>query len=144
MPLPPILYVEDDENDVLFMKRAFARAGIAPPLHIAGDGKEAIDYLKAAGENGQLPSLVLLDLNLPLVSGFEVLQWIRSRPEFQSVPVFIFTSSAHESDIAKTRQAGANDYAVKPASPSRLDDLVLQIKERWLGESQARTADQPG
>jgi CheY-like chemotaxis protein len=139
MPLPPVLYVEDDENDVLLIKRSFARAGVAHPLHVVHDGRQAIDYLKAAAQKNEIPCLVVLDLNLPLVSGFDVLQWIRSQPAFQSLPVCIFSSSACHSDIARTRQAGANHYAVKPSSPSKLDDLIRKCKERWL--SSTRSAD---
>jgi CheY-like chemotaxis protein len=132
MPLPPVLYVEDDDNDVLFMKRAFVKSGISHPLHVVCDGRQAIDYLQAARQNNQLPCLVVLDLNLPLVSGFEVLQWIRSQPAFHPLPVIIFSSSAHGTDMSRTREAGASDYAVKPSSPSQLEELVRDVKERWL------------
>jgi CheY-like chemotaxis protein len=89
-------------------------------LQVVVNGQEAVDYLAGNPpftdrDSFPLPSLVLLDLNLPLVSGLEVLQWIREQPQFESLPVVIFSASALESDQQKARQLGANDYILKPS-----------------------------
>lgn len=130
MFLHPILYVEDEENDVLFMRRALAQAGIQNPLHIANDGQQAIAYLRDASPENQ-PCFVLLDLNLPLVSGFEVLDWIRHQPGLRELPVFILTSSNQASDIQRAAQLGSTSYTVKPASPSKLVEVVREIHSQW-------------
>jgi CheY-like chemotaxis protein len=128
----PVLYVEDEENDVLFMKRAFASLSISHPLRVARDGREAIEYLKNLGPAEPKPCLVLLDLNLPLISGFEVLDWIRAHPAYLSLPVVIISSSGQPTDKIKAREKGANDYSIKPATPSQLGDFARRVKERWL------------
>ena len=114
-----ILLVEDDENDVFFFERAMKLAGMSNPLHVAQDGRQAIDYLKAVSDYADraefpLPSLVLLDLKLPRVRGLDVLKWIRGQPEFQTMIVIVFTSSGLASDIDKAYRLGANSYMVNP------------------------------
>src|SRR5688500_9006544 len=103
-----VLLVEDEDNDVFFMQRAWRQAGITTPLQIAEDGQAAIDYLKDAlsGDHRKLPGLVLLDLKLPRVMGFEVLKWIRQQPELQTMIVIILTSSKLSSDIDTAYRLG--------------------------------------
>lgn len=132
-----ILLVEDDPNDVFLMQRAFRHAEIPNQLHIVEDGDKAINYLAGTGsysdrEKYPLPSLVLLDLKLPLRSGLEVLEWIRSQPGLKRLIVIILTSSRESSDIAKAYDLGANSYMVKPASPQVLIDLAKTIKSYWM------------
>ena len=131
MFLRPILYVEDEENDVLFMRRALTQAGVLNPLHIARDGREAITYLRDASPEGQ-PCFVLLDLNLPLLSGFEVLDWIRQQSALHDLPVFVLSSSNQPSDIQHAIEHGATSYTVKPSSPSKLSELVQQLQASLL------------
>src|SRR6185437_6877170 len=95
---PFALYVEDEEDDKFFMRRAFARAGCDCGLCCAGDGYEAQAYLKGEGsfadrQQFPLPSVVILDLNMPGLSGFDVPQWVRQQPQFVDLPVVIFSSS---------------------------------------------------
>jgi CheY-like chemotaxis protein len=137
MGSPPVLYVEDEKFDVLFMERAFAKAGLAGSLHVVTDGQQAIHYL--AGEalfqdrtRYPLPSLILLDLNLPLVSGFDVLRWLRNHPSFAATPVVIFSSSARSEDKQTARLLGASDYLEKPASGIRFAVIAEQLKQRWF------------
>lgn len=132
---PALLYVEDEENDVLFMRRAFARAGLEPDFRSACDGDKAVAYLENTSDGGDnpTPDLVLLDLNLPARSGFEVLQWIRAQPRLSRLPVVVISSSGRPEDRERARQLGADDYLVKPTSPLRLVDTVGELWARWLG-----------
>src|SRR5687767_8914254 len=98
MPLRPVLYAEDEDNDAFLMHRAFAKAGVANPLKIVPDGAAAIRYLSGTGEfrdrtQHPSPCLLLLDLNLPRQSGLEVLQWARAQPPLQGLPIVMLTSS---------------------------------------------------
>src|SRR6185503_17371937 len=132
-----ILLVEDEENDVFFLKRAFKEVGILHPLHVAEDGQEALDYLSGHGEYADrerfpVPCLILLDLKLPRVMGFEVLQWIREQPALKSLVVIILTSSRLEPDIEKAYKLRANAYLVKPSTPPELRGIATAIKEFWL------------
>jgi CheY-like chemotaxis protein len=133
----PVLYAEDEENDVFLMQRAFRKAGIQNLLHTAGDGAEAIRYLQGADDyvdrqRFPLPCLVLLDLNLPRQSGLEVLKWIREQPSFAHLPVVILTSSNQHRDIASAYQLGANGYLVKPPSSEKLIELVATLRDTCL------------
>lgn len=137
MKSAPVLYVEDEENDVFFMQLGFQSACLLHPLQIARNGKEALAFLSGEGQyadrvNYPLPCLVLLDLNLPFFSGFEVLGWLRHQTEFQALPVVVFTASSHESDREKALRLGANEFITKPTDMSRLPKLLLEIKARWL------------
>jgi CheY-like chemotaxis protein len=133
----PVLYAEDDENDVFLMQRAFRKADVANPLHVATDGAEAIRYLEGSGEYSDrrrfpMPSLVMLDLNLPRRSGLEVLRWIRDHPTLRALPVVIFTSSNQKRDISSAYAFGANGYLVKPPNPDKLIDLVASLRDACL------------
>ncbi len=132
-----VLYVEDEEFDALFMRRAFKQAGLEQLLEVVVDGQQAMDYL--AGNHPfedrsqhPLPSLVLLDLNLPLISGFEVLKWMRQQPRFRAVPVVVFSSSSRQEDKVKAGELGANDYLPKPGSGLEFGAVVQQLQGRWL------------
>src|ERR1051326_5182942 len=98
-----VLYVEDEENDVLFMRRSFRKAGLEESLKVVVDGQAAIDYLLGRDVFANrlkfpIPSVVLLDLNLPTVSGFQVLKWVRQQPQYRDLPIVIFSSSARAED----------------------------------------------
>lgn len=132
-----ILYVEDDENDALFMRRAFRHAGLEESLRVVDDGQVALDYLSGSGEFAKrlthpLPSVVLLDLNLPTVSGFQVLKWIRQQSAFQNLPVVIFSSSSRAEDRLQAKQLGASDYLEKPGSGLDFGVILEGLKRRWL------------
>lgn len=126
-----VLYVEDEADDVLFMRRAFRKCGWT--LQAVEDGRQAIDYLSGAApyddrERHPLPSLVLLDLNLPRVSGFEVLQWIRSREDLRGIPVVVFSSSGRPEDRSRAASLGADDYLLKPSSGALFGEVVAALK----------------
>lgn len=137
---PSLLYVEDEQSDVLLLRVAFTRAGLTNPVHIAVDGAEAIDYLAGNGpfadrHQHPLPALVLLDLNLPKKSGFDVLRWVREQPQFASLPVVIYTSSVGLIDKDTARLLGATDYFVKRSGVAHITELVHSLAERWLSQS---------
>ena len=128
-----ILIVEDDPNDVLFLKRAFKKADVRQALRVAKDGQEAIDYLSGAGrfrdrEAYPLPCLVVLDLKLPKKNGLEVLQWLRHREDFKDLPVVMVTSSEEHSDRASADRHGVEAYRVKPVSLDALVGLAHEIR----------------
>ncbi len=134
-----ILYAEDEEDDIFLLQRAFTRVGITNVFKAVKDGQEAIDYLSGAGRFADrkeypLPGLILLDLNLPRKSGFDVLKWIREQPELRPILV-ICSSSGQPQDIQMSYQLGANGYVRKPAN---FDQLLVQaqaIKDYWLTQN---------
>ena len=137
MSLQPVLYAEDEENDVFLMQRAFTKACVANPLQVVTDGANAIRYLAGGGEFADrerfpMPCLVLLDLNLPRQSGLEVLKWMRERPAFTTMPIVILTSSSQDRDIDSAYVLGANGYLVKPPSPDKLLELVSTLRDTCL------------
>lgn len=127
--LPPVLYTEDDENDAFLMRHAFQRAGIEHPLVVVTDGQQAINYL---GGEHPLPCLLVLDLNLPVRSGFEVLTWVRQQPRFSNLLVVILSSSNHTKDIDRAYSLGANSYFVKPSNVEKRMELVRTLQQKWL------------
>lgn len=132
---PTILVVEDEEDSVLLLESAFRKAQFSNPVHRVSHGALAIEYLTQAVAKNRpvpLPALILLDLKLPLVSGIEVLKWIRAHPTLYSRVVIIFTSSAEPRDIAEAYKAGANSYLVKPTNLSSLTELANGLKNYWL------------
>ena len=125
-----VLYAEDDPNDVFFMTRAFEQLGVRDALHIVSTGRQAVDYLAAVlapGSAMHLPDLVLLDVKMPLLSGREVLTWIRQRQAFDGVAVVLFTSSTQPSDLAFAEEHGADGLFVKPADARLLARVVESI-----------------
>ena len=137
LKVKPVLYVEDDGDDVFFMRRAFDKVGVGHPLVLVPDGQEAIHYLSGTGkyadrEEYPLPCLVLLDLKLPRKTGLEVLQWIRRKPAFQNLLVAVMTSSNNILDIDQAYGLGANAYSVKPTTQEKLVEMVRNLKERFL------------
>jgi CheY-like chemotaxis protein len=139
-----ILLVEDEVNDVFFLKRALKKAEVRANLQVVGDGQQALDYLECREPFNDrakfpIPSIVLLDLKLPHVMGLDVLKWIRLQPEFRRLIVLILTSSRLERDIDEAYRIGANGYLVKPSTPEEMIEIVLSIKQYWLQYNQLPT-----
>jgi CheY-like chemotaxis protein len=133
----PILAVEDEETDRFILNLAFEKAQLPHPLVTVRDGEECVDYLTGAGSFANralhpLPALLLLDLKMPRMHGFEVLEWLTTRPEFKDLPVVALSSSSDGSDSQQARQLGARDYIVKPHSLDDLVKILQQLHERWL------------
>ncbi len=132
----PILYAEDEEDDILLVRKAFERAGITNPIFTVIDGQQAIDYLAGKGAYADrkqypMPGLLLLDLNLPLKSGFDILKWIRQDPRLKTM-IVICSSSGQAVDIQRAYALGANGYIRKPSDFQKLVDLARSIKDYWL------------
>jgi CheY-like chemotaxis protein len=142
-----VLYVEDEENDALLMSRAFAGKGLESALRVVVDGRAAIEYLSGAGQYGNrkeypVPSVVLLDLNLPQVPGFEVLKWMRKHPDYARTPVVVFSSSTREDDRVKALELGASEFVSKPGSWLEFGEVVEGLRARWMGAAEARGPEQ--
>lgn len=107
------------------MQRALKKASIQWPMHIARDGREALDYLQANGKYAGRadPSLIFLDLKLPFVHGFQVLEWIGKQPSLKEIPVLVLSSSPEDSDREKAQQLGAKTFLVKPPNPEMLREV---------------------
>lgn len=131
-----VLVAEDDEIDAFLLERAFSKAGLKVPLKFVRDGQEAVDYLAAesatAGLADSLPVLLLLDLKMPRLDGFDVLKWLRQHPSLKRLSVVVFSSSNEPHDINLAYDLGANSYAVKPSDPGSLDSFVRALGEYWL------------
>ncbi len=133
-----VLVAEDDENDVLFLQRAFRQAEITTPLQVTRDGQDAIDYLAGSGrytdrDQYPLPCLVMLDLKMPRKNGMETLAWIRGQETLEAMPVIIFSSSLHPEEIDKAYRLGASAFLTKPSGVKERLELAKRIKRSWLG-----------
>ncbi|MES2310073.1 MAG: response regulator [Verrucomicrobiota bacterium] len=131
---PTVLLVEDNENDIFFMKRIFTKGDFGLSLQVVTHGKEAIDYLKGKGkyqDRGQypLPALIFLDLKLPYFQGFEVLAWIRTEEAFATIPVIILTSSIEDKDQEKAKIFGVS-FLVKPPTIEMILPVIQFLKNK--------------
>ena len=131
------MYVEDSPDDFALLKLVSQKCGTPFALAHAEDGDQAIAYLSGTGEYADrdehpFPDLVLLDLKMPRLDGFEVLQWIRDNPATKSLPVVVLAGSSFRADIRRALELGANSYASKPAKFEELQVLIDQIADVWL------------
>jgi CheY-like chemotaxis protein len=135
--LKAILIVDDSEDDLFMLRRSFKQIAIGNPVRVVEDGRQALAYLSGEGpyadrEEYPLPALVLIDLQLRGLSGFEVIQWIRSRPEFQQLALVAFSSSEFAGHVKRAYAERANSYLVKPIPMGELTDLVRSICRYWI------------
>jgi CheY-like chemotaxis protein len=133
----PILLVEDNPDDEELTLMALKDAGVQNVVHVARDGAEALAYLFGSeeGESSErqpLPTLILLDLMLPKVNGFEVLEKIRETERTKYIPVVILTSSDADADVARSYQLGVNSYVRKPVEFSEFVNSVRQVGLYWV------------
>ena len=133
---PLILSAEDDENDVLFIERAFAKNGVDNPIHASRNGADAIAYLQGTGKYSDrskypFPSMVITDIKMPGSDGFDFLRWMRSHPECCRMPVLVLSSSAEESDVRLAYELGANAFIKKPGSFEDLVRVVGHTVQFW-------------
>ena len=121
-----ILVAEDNEDDVFLLRQALKKVPKAAMLHVVNDGAQAVAWLQGTGKYGDrkqcpAPEVLLLDLNMPNLNGFEVLEWLRNDSAWSRLMVHVLTASSRESDVRKAYDLRANSYVVKP---TRLDDLA--------------------
>jgi CheY-like chemotaxis protein len=124
-----ILLVEDDPGDVLMTQEAFEHHRIRNPLHVVTNGAAALQFLRREGEytGAPRPGLILLDLNLPLMNGYEVLAEIKSDEALRSIPIIVLTTSQSEEDIVRSYKLHANAYVIKPVDFTRFMEVIRQI-----------------
>jgi hypothetical protein len=127
----PILLVEDNPMDVDLTKRALRRHHLASELVIARDGEEAVNMISRWEEGEAPPSLILLDLKLPRLSGLEVLQRLKSHADFATIPVVVLTTSRDDGDVKRAYRYGANSYIVKPVDFDKFVEVAAQIELYW-------------
>jgi CheY-like chemotaxis protein len=132
-----VLVVEDDPYDAKLIVRAIEKSRMLNPVEIVRDGEAAIEYLSGQGPYADrvqhpLPVLILLDLKLPKLDGFEVLQWIRGQAGLRRIPVVVLTSSSISADVGRAYDLGANSYLVKPVGSDELIGLLKTIELYWL------------
>ena len=133
-----ILLVEDSRDDILLIQRAFNKTKLTEKfdLIVAQDGNQALSYLhdtdiSSVSQHGKIPMILLLDLNLPKMNGFEILQRIRSNDKTKLIPVIVFTSSKEDQDITKSYLLGANSYVRKPIDSDKFTAVLQQIVSYW-------------
>lgn len=129
-----ILYVEDNKDAITFFSRVVNKMGDYKFV-TSEDGQSAIELLES-NKNFE-PEMILLDINLPGMNGFEILQYVRTRTAFKNTPVVMFTSSDSEGDIKKSYALGANAYLVKPDSLQSLKEVLQDTFNFWLKHNRA-------
>jgi CheY-like chemotaxis protein len=132
-----VLFVDDDSDWVELLRTAFNRAGMPNPVQGVKDGPEAIRYLRGESPYANraahpLPELVLLDLRLPGMPGFEVLRWIRRQPRLAGLPVVVITGMQAPGDVRRAQELGATGFLIKPFSLAKLVEMARQIRDNWL------------
>lgn len=141
MSIKTILLIEDDPDDRELMKLAFAKSNIRHNLATVSDGAEALDYLLGEGEfsgrnSSVMPALILLDLDLPRISGVEVLKRIRANPQIKLLPVVVISSSSEPKDLIDSYINGCNSYIRKPIHFTQLQNFVKEVGTYWLTVNQ--------
>jgi hypothetical protein len=133
----PILLVDDNPMDVDLTVRAFKRGNLANPVQVAHDGEEALAWIPRWEAGEPRPLVVLLDINMPKVSGLEVTRRIKSHPILRVIPVVMLTTSAVGKDVQTAYRYGANSYIVKPVDFDKFVQIALQIQMYWVGLNQS-------
>jgi CheY-like chemotaxis protein len=134
LDLVDVLLVEDDEGDVLMTREAFEFHKIRNPLHVVTDGEQAVQFIRQAGPfaDAPRPGLILLDVNLPRLSGLEVLAALKQDPELHVIPVVMLTTSQAEEDILRSYELHANAYVTKPVDFDHFIAAIRQIDGFFL------------
>ncbi len=127
--------VEDNDDDVFAMRRVLDIGKVTNPLQVVTDGKQAVDYLGGAGiyadrKQFPMPFLIFLDLKLPYLSGFEILEWMRSQPQLESIVVVVLTGSAETRDQDTAYRLGARSYLVKPPKIESLKAILRSLNAK--------------
>ena len=132
-----VLLIEDNVDETLITQRVFSKVAPEIVLQLARSGSEAIEYLQGVDQFADrtrypTPSLLVLDLKMPGVDGFDVIKWVRSNSHWSKLPIVVLSASNDPSDIARAHKLGANAYHVKPTDMNALSGLVEGLKTYWL------------
>jgi CheY-like chemotaxis protein len=140
-----ILLVEDNEFDVHLTEAAFRDARVPNRVHRVPDGEAAIAFLKRTGEHGcaPRPDLILLDLNLPKMSGLEVLEAIKADPQLKNIPVVIVSGNGSEAEIRRAYELQASSFVVKPLEVDEYFAAIRSLKELWFHAASPVPRDSP-
>jgi CheY-like chemotaxis protein len=131
-----ILIAEDNEDDVQLLRMALQRQGLTNPVHVSPDGEDVILYLQARGPYADrkqypFPRLLILDLKMPAMNGFEVLRWVRHHPHCTVIPTIIMSTSILPEDIQQAYELGANAYISKPSAFPKLQETFRDLFAFW-------------
>jgi len=132
-----ILIADDDNDSVFLLEKAFEKANVLNPRMVVRNGKEAIDYLSGEGvyadrEKYPWPALMLLDLKMPALDGFDVLMWWRKRDGAGTLPIVVMSSSNRDEDVAKAMELGVVAYHIKPSDFGYLVEVARELADRWI------------
>jgi CheY-like chemotaxis protein len=127
-----ILLVEDDEIDVMNVKRAFKKNNISNPLHVCGNGVDALEYLRSINSFIELPRIILLDINMPRMGGIEFLRELRLDDKLKHISVFVMTTSNEEQDKVNAYKLNVAGYILKPLSIESFISSVAMLNNYWM------------
>ncbi len=138
-----IMVAEDDPNDLELLRHVVSENGVEVDFQSAHDGEQVINYLRGDGEfqdrsRHPVPDIIVLDLKMPRVNGFEVLQWLRQEPGLARIPVVVLSGSGLETDIEEAYRLGANTYFTKPGQLAELRKIIASLIDYW------RRSERPG
>jgi hypothetical protein len=128
-----ILMIEDDEIDIMNIRRAFKKNNVTNPLHVTNNGIEALDYLIDLVENSpsKMPKIILLDLNMPKMGGIEFLRKLRQNENLKTISVFVMTTSSEDKDKVEAFNLNVAGYILKPLSMDQFMDVVSTLNSYW-------------
>lgn len=133
---PTLLVVEDSEDDIFFMERIFKQLGARCTLKFVRDGIEAVNYLSGNGQYADrtkypVPTIILMDLKMPRMNGFEVLEWMQKQHDIKLIPTIVVTSSTLQEDVTRAYRAGANAVMSKPVDKDSLLQMLKTFHLYW-------------
>lgn len=134
LPQPiEILLVDDNDDDIVLLEESFSESKFVNLLHVVRDGEEALAYLRREGDYAgtALPGLVLLDINMPRLNGFEVLAAMKADPALRMIPVVMLTTSTRDEDIVRSYDGGACSFVSKPVNFEKLKEVIKQFALYW-------------
>lgn len=138
-----ILLVDDEPGDVRLTQRGFMQGAVTTRLHVANSGEEALAFLRRETGDSQppRPDLVLLDLNLPTISGFEVLEEVRADPDLTAIPIVVLTTSSAKTDVLRAYEAHANAYMTKPVEFDSFVESIRALSDYWFARCNLPSLD---
>lgn len=138
MNLIDVLLIEDNEGDILLIHEALEEADFNLNLHVIKNGRDALDYInqQASVSTFPMPNLIIMDINLPFLNGFEILSKLKTNPKTQKIPVNILTTSSSESDIEKAYKLHANCFTTKPVDMEEFMSTIHGIFRFWTKHAQ--------